>query len=471
MFKDRYKKELDNITLSDDFKNATVQLMLEKSRNNSPAVVTKAEIIRFPKKAARNIAAACFIFILAIYTFTSDKIDMASFDSAENESAPAQHEYSREDFTDNCKTESDTDFINGVIRKETVYTEKNIQPIEYGTTGKDIPAGKLIYTNPAGGGMGFESHMAYDISDLDSGNPFSAKDTFDYLPVYKYNRVTARDVLNTTDVFLNSIGKSREDITKATWEVIGFGNKYGSFEEFIQVLDNRDKNGDIPPFVTFEFDGGKIKFTNSLGSYSFNIYNGIDYGDNRQLVKYFCEDFKNIGGVENRTGYTFTDYYYTGELNYNNYIYSPGKSYGENIFNYSVEKLRFYNQRDYKTGVYYVGGGKNFARYTNRGEIPAINRMQALGLLYDGKYISGCPDFEQLETKQVNKIELIYKDAPLLFMSGSREGLALPFYKFYADSGTKDRETGLKHFYVYYVCAIHPDYIEITEEDGYSRFN
>lgn len=107
--------------------------------------------------------------------------------------------------------------------------------------------------------------------------------------------------------------------------------------------------------------------------------------------------------------------------------------------------------------------------YTRGEELPAINWQQALGLLYEGDYYSSVP-YDITDETVVSRIELVYKPAPYNSMTLTSSRLSVPFYKFYVNIEEMDiKENGLKDYGIYYVCAIDPAYIRITE--NYAQFN
>ncbi|MBQ5313811.1 MAG: hypothetical protein J6K30_07180, partial [Oscillospiraceae bacterium] len=100
---------------------------------------------------------------------------------------------------------------------------------------------------------------------------------------------------------------------------------------------------------------------------------------------------------------------------------------------------------------------------------PAINWQQALGLLYEGDYYSSVP-YDITDKTVVSRIELVYKAAPYNSMTLTSSRLSVPFYKLYVNIEEMDiKEKGLEDYGIYYVCAIDPAYIRIT--DNYAQFN
>ena len=66
--------------------------------------------------------------------------------------------------------------------------EQNDNPLVGGTEteyGSSLPI--LEYIESSAAAYGFEGYMAYDISELENGNPWNEKMTFDTLPVYRNN--------------------------------------------------------------------------------------------------------------------------------------------------------------------------------------------------------------------------------------------------------------------------------------------
>ncbi|MBQ7903011.1 MAG: hypothetical protein IJ362_04705 [Oscillospiraceae bacterium] len=463
MFKDDYRKELDNISASEKFKQDTISLMNEKQAELQQ---NEAKTIKFRPKYYGRIAASVAVLVLALGAYAYSQSDFAiGPDNAGAEKAVADQSADQEIYDSYNPAAS---LLNSNDIKMRVYTVKDAQAI----TSNDHTAKEKISVSVESGGMGYEAVMYYDISEMATDNPFDESDSFDMLTVYQFNKCGYEQAYSELQSVLDKLGRTTEDITavECSWS--------GTPDTHMGNITTYDFS---PPHKDAVFQLMKVSLGNDVitiftdGIVDADLYTDIpDYSSNDEYLNYIQNNYSDFIGENIRT-YNYNDYTYSGQQLCTNHFYSASDDYSDNLLNYSVFDIVFNHIDDY---VYYTEEkeeGIAFtylmnSTYSPAVQLPAISYTQALGLLYEGNYQTSVP-YEIHNDSVVVKIELVYKEPPRNYQTMVKEGCALPFYKFYVQlpDETATENGVLKHYGVYYVCAIHPDYVEYT--DGYINFN
>ena len=163
-----------------------------------------------------------------------------------------------------------------------------------------------------------------------------------------------------------------------------------------------------------------------------------------------------------------------GELTYDLYAYEKSDDYGENLFNSTLNNISFSQYKHYEADTQPTSSSFHFTlpAYNKVDNLPAIDYKQALGLLYSGQFYSSYSD-KIADDATVANIEIVYRSPDYDMATKIKSGYALPFYKFYVqldESYNRKTPNGTLYTYAaYYVCAIHPDYVELDE--SYFHFN
>lgn len=438
MFREEYIKEMNSFALSENFKSDTIALLKARQQD----IEGEKTVLFTPKKKSRLPLAVCAVVVLCagLYLYsTTTTPDVKTF-----------------------------------------YTIEDVQPVDEIAAENPL---KAVYNN--GGGMGFEALMLKDIEEYDNGSPFAVTDSFKTLPVFHFN---------TPD--LNQIEKEAEELL-GNLDVNTSGNKAQiTFTELIyqegHLASHKDTTVDssndicervaddllfIPHRYETSFTEGDLQMWIPRGEIRLTVNtakltDGTE-DEKTQLTEFITEAYPRVLGYSNAAVYTETDYNIYGEENNLYHLYNKGKDYGENLFNYSVNNTRIYYTPMAESGEE-TDSLTLWSRsdcYTRGEDMPAINWQQALGLLYAGEYFSSVP-YQITDDSKVNRIELVYKEGPYDQSTLLQSELCLPFYKFYVKLdenpiGAKDES--LETYGIYYVCAINPNCIEIT--DNYAQFN
>ena len=466
MFKDDYRKEIENISASEKFKTDTVSLMYAKQEE-----INSAKTIKFtPKKYVKIAAAvAIMIFSLTAYSLTENE-KFITADSTENQ----KYEYLL-DYKD-----ADTDSLpydeqeNAAMMR--VYTVNDARPLE-AVPEAEKKKTKVVFNTDFSNGMGFEGLMYYDISQLKTNNPFNISVAFDSLPVYTFSPMKSEDIKYEFDKILSFSGMTEDDIVSVKYQWVEFS----WFDGKKVIMDTIDSNTSDKPSANAQLYNVKVELTDGIveiwpqrSEINLNLYGTPS--DNAYFGRYIAENYTDLLG-ENLGYFTYGDYNIYGEKNDSPaYLYTTSENYAESIFYHSAGSIIAWNpdsmwQSENDKGENIQLQYKADCAYTQTCVLDAISWQEALSMFYNGDYISTV--YEPVtENTVVSKIELVYKEPSYYPPADYKAGYALPFYKFYVELPSYSQKTDngtLKTYGVYYICAIHPDYVEYVDE--YVKFN
>ncbi len=480
MFKDDYRKELDNISASEKFKKDTISLMKERQAELHQSTA-ETKTITFNPKPYRKIAASVVIMLLATAIFAYSQSDFAiSADNAETESSVTM-EQDTEKSSESKSKDNEYDFLpNNAAGNETmmrVYTINDaVEVIEIPENDKKKT--KVVFNAESDGSYGFEGFLYYDISELYTKNGFDENAVIDSLPIYSFSPMTNEDIEYEFNKIMNCTGMTAEDITRTQFE-------------WIELMQDGDRKvisntlyTDTPQkptetcqlyWIKIELTGGYIEIRPQKSEVDVYLYDELPE-DEKLTGSYAAENYTHILG-NNLDSYVYGDYNIYGEQHYSpHYVFNSTDDYGQYIFNntvgsaivWSLDSL-MWSKNDKGENIHFQYAAD--CAYELTGELTAITWQEALKMFYAGQYLSTVPQEIPADTV-VSKIELVYKEPPYYPPADYQSGYALPFYKLYVElpSMTFETDAGvLKNYGVYYVCAIHPDYVEYT--NGYVKFN
>lgn len=474
MFKDDYRRELDKLTVSEKFRQDTISLMEERQEQLNRENKT-AKTIKFTPKPYRKIAASAAVALLVVGTMIFAATTGGLMTGADNATETEAIDYVMEHETENGQQADDitADTFPALAHQKNsrVYTIDDAKPIEQ--PARDIKS-DVSFSTQQYGGMGYEAVMYYNINEMATCNPFDTADRIDTLAVYQYSEIDYDQAYAEVMSVLKKLGKTTENITdvECSWShvpdvYIGNATTY----EFSSPHPDA-----VFSYMKVKFDGGEIEVYQS-GTISVDIYNDVpDYVTNDEYVEYITDNYSSFIG-DNITVYCYNDYSYNGQQLCTNHFYSASDEYSDNLLNYSIFDIVFSHIEDYvhytdekEEGIAFTYmHSDTYSKYAN---LPAIDYCQALWMLYNGKYHTTVPSVITTNSI-VSKIEIVYKEPPRNYQTMVKEGWTVPFYKIYVELpeefNTETDNGVLKHYGAYYVCAIHPDYIELT--DDYIQFN
>ncbi|MBQ8603242.1 MAG: hypothetical protein IJ410_00150 [Oscillospiraceae bacterium] len=473
MFKDDYKKELDRITLTDEFKQQTVQLLKDTAAQAKNLPSTAKNTVPFSKKRNLRIAAGFGVMILsAVMGAYFLQNYFIKTDNSANETVPQQE-------TVVADKEKQYDAAPAQTKSRVYTINDAIMPEDSAdTVAHNGKMDKVQFNTESGEGYGFEGYQLYDISRLSTNNLFGEDIVFDSLPLYEFSPMDYEDIRAEFRHILDITGMTEEDInyTEYQWvEIVDDGDRK-VINRTIET-DTAEKPTETAQLYTVKVDmtGGLVYISHALSEIDLYLYDAVPVTD-ELLGQYAMENYTRLLG-ENTESYVYDTYNIYGEQHFfPHYVHTITGDYARDVFNNSAGATLVWKLDDLWMSHNDKGENIHFqytpeSCYTATESLPAISWQQALGMLYNGEYLSSRPE-PLAEDTVVEKIELVYKAPPYYPPADYRAGYALPFYKFYVELPEYTWETDkgiLKTYGAYYVCAIDPGYVEYT--DGYVNFN
>lgn len=347
--------------------------------------------------------------------------------------------------------------INALTPNELVPEDNNDFPLntngdtEYG--GFDLP--KLVFEENGTTAYGFEGYLAYDISELENGNPWNENMVFKTLPVYKntsYNEVGLAYPGIGEEVMLEKLNAiTGGEHGKIEYSYIGdFTEGTGIPDDFVDHIE-----ADFG-YCTIEVQsngGVVIKYNNYDGiplpdDISFT-YTETSEGDAYRAISYICQNYCNFIDGANTTFVTSGDYTFDGEFSRNYSIYDFSGDNVSNMLNFAFSEIQLAPNDEGKLMLIRINDKLSCAEKI--GDYPIISVSDATDMLIDGGYITTVP-YEMPGEKYIAKVELIYR-------SSTSENIWMPYYRFLVELPEMAQENGLKNFGAYYVPAVETEYI------------
>lgn len=313
----------------------------------------------------------------------------------------------------------------------------------------------LEYIESSAAAYGFEGYMAYDISELENGNPWNEKMVFKALPVYRNNS------FNEVGIAYPGIGEEAmleklNAVTGGEYEVIEYSyvgdytSGTGIPDNFVDRIEadlgNRkieiQSNGGI--VVTYNgFDGEELPDDISF------TYSETSEGNAYKAISYICQNYCDFIDKGNTTFVTSGDYTFGGEFTRNYRIYDFSGDEINDMLNFAFNEVQLAPNDEGKLMLIRVNDKLSCAEKI--GDYPIISPEEAKDMLLEGGYITTVP-FEMPGKKYIAKVELIYR-------SSISENIWMPYYRFLVELPEMAQENGLKNFGAYYVPAVETEYI------------
>ena len=333
--------------------------------------------------------------------------------------------------------------------------EQNDNPVggtesEYGAS---LPI--LEYVESSAAAYGFEGYLAYDISELENGNPWNEKMAFEALPVFRNNSFNEVGIAypgigeEAMLQKLNSITGGEHGETEYS-RVGDFSSGSGIPDDFVNRIEadfgnhtiEIQSNGTI--VVTYNGFGGEelpddISFT----------YTETSEGDAYRAISYICQNYCDFLDKGNTTFVTSGDYTFDGEFSRNYRIYDFSGDEINDMLNFAFNEIQLAPNDEGKLMLIRVNDKLSCAERI--GDYPIISTEEAKDMLLDGGYITTAP-YEMPGKKYIAKAELVYR-------SGIGENIWMPYYRFLVELPEMEQENGLKNFGAYYVPAVKAEFI------------
>ena len=364
-----------------------------------------------------------------------------------------------------------------------------------------------LTVNTEFGAFGFEGHMAFHIDELRDNNPWTEKNNLTTLPVFNnpmdYDRAGApinglspEEMLAKAEEIANILGleitslyttptqeqikqimqklegvnASDEEIRMnttaynatakcngASIEVQNSGHIVLSLTPETAYLAKEIEKLSVYDSFTISFEYGYETIDDTQYSVGFPLPNGYSftfdntsYEQAMEITKYLFSEYGSFTGITEPGYNLFADYTYSGVLTrlYTTVFENAG-NLTDRILNFNFSNIRFHASDM---------GGISGISYTKTdlsqkiGDYPIITADEARQLLLDRHYITTVPE-EMPGEKYIANVELIYR-------TSRRDTIFMPYYKFFIEMPSMQRENGLKTYGVFYVPAVKGEYLE-----------
>ena len=297
-------------------------------------------------------------------------------------------------------------------------------------------------------GMGFEGYMAYDSSELVSGNPWTEEAGLTTLPVYE------------NPLELDEYGQPAGDRTAMEAALREVAGRLGLEGAEIEETDwgalvirgeglTLDVTATLP--VTLEFEP-----THALPEgYDFGYH--APYDAMEAAGEYLMETYAALLDMETPILSLWGgDYNIYREQGYQIEVYEGAGDLTDQLVGYHFRRVAFYPNEEGRLWMirFYQADLSH-----KLGDYPIITAEEAEALLEEGHYITSAP-YELPGLEYVEKVELVYRN-------GTLEGCWMPYYRFYVRLPEMAEEDGLQTFGAYYVPAVEGRFLtNLTGGDG-----
>lgn len=467
MFENDYKNELDSISASEKFKEQTIALMYEKQNR-----MTKS--IKFTKRRYAVTAASIAIMLLAAAVGFISKSDyFITVDQAtEEHNQPVEFK------------EADTDSLPDNASQMPPFMRRYgiDDAVEISATEQaDRLKAKLYFDGSSNGGMGFEGYLFYQPWQMIQGSAYHTGDTFDSLPVYQCIKLSPREVDSYIKQYINQLGFDYSSLNY-DWSMPVFDKNGNLFTE-----ENITTDTAVCPEEGYSLFCVRGNLVNDDGTTA-QLWRWPASGTVGVIIDQAFTESENVYDVSDAAfrkypaaldkgtmdSHSRFDYNLYGQPTYDLYAYEKSDDYGENLFNSTLNNITFSQYKKYDEDTQPTASSFHFTlpAYSKIAQLPAIDYKQALWLLYNGNFYSSYSDTISKDAT-VSHIDIVYRSPEYDMATKVKKGYALPFYKFYVELGSDfDHITDdgvLKTYAAYYVCAIHPEYVQLDE--SYFHYN
>ena len=295
--------------------------------------------------------------------------------------------------------------------------ESEIEPPEYGEIGQSTPTGidpstlemlKLPDYEP--GGMGFEAYLAYDVSELESGNPWSAAASPLYLPVYVNQ---AYDPIGFPRGLEEQELRARLEETEGRLELDRMESEAvyeADYQNGGQCLTCCRAQGE--GLTVYAWANGSVELVWDEGSAPAELrFPGGDasQAEAEAFLERLMKNYADRLGIRDPRAALFGDYTYYGDRLYRYALFDAGSSPEQAIVNYALRQAVFgYNEDGSLNRIRLEDG---LAAAEKLGDYPIIRPEEAEELLLAGHYQTSVP-CALPGADRIAAVELRYRSGP-----------------------------------------------------------
>jgi len=330
------------------------------------------------------------------------------------------------------------------------------------------------------GSMGFEGHYAYDISELDNGNPWTPDANITVMPVYRNpivydgagfpleNMLTADDMLALARSTAEKLGLTvaSESVYPSAEDIERMAEKGATDIRNTQAYEATVNCGEFSVTARAESDillklnreDWRDAYTMSLASENrreteLTAEQRLEYSkttreDAEAVMPSLLGEYKTFVDMENPQVALFGDYNIYAWRGFSYSAYEGTGSLEEQIVNHAFNTVHFSPNEE---GHLYLIHRHKTDLSDKIGDYPIITADAARELLLDGRYVTTVPE-EFPGEEYVAKVELMYR-------SSHYDSTFFPYYRFLVELPNVPKWSGLKNFGAYYVPAVEEKYI------------
>lgn len=312
---------------------------------------------------------------------------------------------------------------------------------------------KLRIPDLVPGGMGFEGYLYYRAAELENGNPWHEGMALSSLPVYRnaaydasglgiakgLDEAQMRALLDSAVSALGAAVRSVETVTAEGADTV---------TELRAATDRGELRAQADGTLVYFLPDGGLALP---AGYSFTV-SGTTDGAARETIAYLAERYSALLRMTAPVPVTGGDYNIYGEYRRTYAVYDAGETDAEGIVNYNLCSASFVPTEDGRLGSIRIRNV--LAAAETLGDYPIVSADDARQRLRAGNYQTSAP-CALPEDADIAGVELVYR-------TGSREQLLLPYYRFYVRLPDTDMEyaDGLQLYGAYYVPAVTDAYLE-----------
>ncbi len=313
------------------------------------------------------------------------------------------------------------------------------------------------------GDMGFESLMAYNISELDTPNPGKSDLAISSLPVYRnlaYNNLGMAVYLSEKqmkEIAQNTASALDIDVNDTKVTYVKDFVQDGASDKLLNSATSVDAECSNKTTITVYGDGQiKVSFEKQAihSGYKFS-YDNTSKAEAQKVLDYLSDKYADLLCYENAVCYSVADRTYSGDEIRSYYIYNKSNDVVQDILNFNLSYSKFAPDDNGNLMCIWLNNPLCASKYI--GDYPIITEQEATELLLGGNYYSTVPnDYIRngsISKKDIAKTELVYRN--------NREEYYQPYYKYYVelDPSVIDMADGLKNYGIFYVPAIEHEYL------------
>jgi hypothetical protein len=345
-------------------------------------------------------------------------------------------------------------------------------------TPPDIPNLPMLTISGNANSYGFEGLMAYDVNELQNGNPWTISDTITALPVFqnpasydaagkpvtglsademirKANETALAMGLTVDSVYTNP---TEEDLRRQQEkEQYVAGNEEftpdATPDEAVAVCGSVTVRVQANGEVSIWFEPGEqlpdaYSFAYSFMQGNSESYHGTTERQAAEVLEYLLNRYAPIVAMESPTPALSWEYDIHGRRFFDYSAFENSGSLPDRILGYNFNRVTFSPGED---GFLWIIRRSNMDLSQIIGEYPVITAQEARELLLQNHYIStvmeGLPGEEYIAS-----VELIYR-------TGRDDEVFMPYYRFLVELPSMRRDDGLKTFGAFYVPAVDGRYL------------